>query len=243
MNNTTNNKQHHYYSTQSHSTSDTFIQNNTIPNTHNYRSSNFSSFINYSSSNNNYYHSKHFLNIFSWNCNKLSGDRLVEFRLFLSDNDADIVCLNELKLNEQECNADLRFDGYRTFSRPRAGDSASFGGGVCVLVREFIQVDDWAIDDEAEAISISIKLNNFCFKLLCYYNPPYYKNLSSRLLDSFLSDNIGRLILGDLNSKHTIFGCQSTNPDGRLLDEIISKHNLIFLNNDDPTFFQYSSDH
>ena len=134
-----------------------------------------------------------------WNCHKLSDDRLVEFRLFLSDNDADIVCLNELKLNEQECNKSLRFDGYRAFARPRAGDSASYGGGVCVLVREFIQVNDWSFDDEAEAISISISLNNLITRLVNEYDGQF---LSYAIFSSDRSDSIKTLLChvrGSLN--------------------------------------------
>ena len=65
----------------------------------------------------------------------------------------------ELKLNELECSDSLRFEGYRAFSHPRAGDSASYGGGVCVLVREFIQRDKWSFDDEVEATYSRLPLN------------------------------------------------------------------------------------
>ncbi|RNA34690.1 RNA-directed DNA polymerase from mobile element jockey-like, partial [Brachionus plicatilis] len=44
------------------------------------------------------------------------------------------------------------------------------------------------------------------------------------------------IIIGDLNAKNYNWSCNTTNQKGKILDKIISKHNLYVLNNSDPTF-------
>lgn len=49
----------------------------------------------------------------------------------------DIICLNEVKLNLEEANLRLNFDGYQMYIKPRP-QNPSFGGGVAVLVKDSI---------------------------------------------------------------------------------------------------------
>jgi len=150
------------------------------------------------------------------------------------------MCLNEIKLNEEECNFRLRFKGYHTYFRLREGESASFGGGVCVLIKENFCVEEITSDLNSEAISLSINIENFKLKLLSYYNP---RNISSSLIDTFMIDSKNSLIIGDLNAKNQVFGCKSSNVDGFTLEEIINRHNLIILNNEEPTYFQHGTNY
>lgn len=52
---------------------------------------------------------KNNLNLIHWNCFKLTYDRCNELKLFLGKYKPDIVSLNEIKLNEYECNYSLNF--------------------------------------------------------------------------------------------------------------------------------------
>ncbi len=108
------------------------------------------------------------LKICSWNSFCLTDERRLALSLFLVDSGVDVMCLNELKLSEEECNFHLRFSGYRTFLKLRDGDRARSGGGVCVLVKESLEAEsyDSEVGHGVEAISLSISCGNYKFKLL-----------------------------------------------------------------------------
>ena len=61
----------------------------------------------------------HSLKIIQWNCFKLTQTRLVEFKIFLNSFQPDLVSIQEIKMNQEEENLFLRFDGYLTYYRPR----------------------------------------------------------------------------------------------------------------------------
>ena len=58
------------------------------------------------------------LNIMHWNCHNMTDFRSNALQIFINDlkstcKSLDIICLNEVKLNLEEANLRLNFDGYQ----------------------------------------------------------------------------------------------------------------------------------
>ena len=63
--------------------------------------------------------------------------RLFEFKLFLTEIQPDIVSIQWVKMNREQANLFLKFDGFITHYKPRE-NKAEFGGGNAIVVKNSI---------------------------------------------------------------------------------------------------------
>ena len=94
------------------------------------------------------------LKIVDWNCFKMTEARIFEFKLYLAEFEPDIVSLQEIKLDEEEeeGNLKLRFDCYSIYYSLRK-INPSCGGGVGFLIKNTIQyVEIKGLNNELEII-------------------------------------------------------------------------------------------
>ncbi|RNA02056.1 RNA-directed DNA polymerase from mobile element jockey-like [Brachionus plicatilis] len=158
----------------------------------------------------------------------------------------DIVLLNEIKVNEEECNYYLRFEGYSVVSKVRN----SFGGGVAILIKDNIQFNqDFSYEKfNKELVCKNIKLNNKNISIFTLYNPPYSSKNKNYLCLDLVAEICNRcqffIIGGDLNSKSRVLGCYSKeNKNGEILELILEDMNICLLNDRSPTFFRSNSNY
>ncbi len=93
---------------------------------------------------NNFACSRKNLKVTSWNCNSYRAHQ-TEIGSFLEKNRPDILCLQEINLNDQEANFLLDFKGYDTYYKCRHTRS---GGGVALVVSKSLSYSD--LDQEVE---------------------------------------------------------------------------------------------
>ena len=144
-------------------------------------------------------HTTQTVTIAHWNCHKLTTARNIDLRCFIYEHKPDIICLNELKLNEQECNDRLQYDGYISLFRCR-DPIKSHGGGVAIIIRRGIAFSE--VDMHTGNLElISIRINFSCgpLTIIAHYNPPS-SLLSAHLLNGLLSSIGDFLLVGDLNA-------------------------------------------
>jgi hypothetical protein len=91
-------------------------------------------------------------------------------------------------------------------------------GGVAILVRnQIIQQQMPTLNLLClEAVAVLIRLNNRSVTLVSAYQPPS-RHMHISDYEQLLSLNSSIIIAGDLNSKHTNWGCRVINPNGRKL--------------------------
>ena len=176
------------------------------------------------------------LNIIHWNCFKMTPNRSAELDSFIKQNKPDIISLNEVKLEEYSANYYLNFENYKTIYKPRQKGS-NFGGGVALLIKdqiEFMETNFFS-SLKLELVEIKIKIEKKDCIIISYYNPPDQE--PSMALFSALSRGPQEyLICGDLNSKSESFGCQSSNKNGKILENIIINNNCLIINEKAITF-------
>ena len=135
----------------------------------------------------------------------------MELKLYIKENEFDIVSLNETFLNKK---LTFKIAGYDTIRNDR---STGQKGGVAFLVKHGLVINkeyrnsDFSIITENEALAINLDLsNNQNVTLATIYYPNGNPNLSFFQAISNLSDNV--MSVGDFNSKLESFGCAKKTP-------------------------------
>ena len=166
-------------------------------------------------------------NILFWNCQGIRPKRK-ELELYLTENNFDIVDLNETFLTK---NVDFKIQGYDTIKHDRSTGNRS---GVTFLVKHGLIMNkenrniDFNIITGNEALVIDADLcNNQNLILATIYCPN--GNPHFRLFETInnISDNV--TFVGDFNSKLKAVGCAKKNSSGPMLKNIQSHPNLTYL--------------
>ena len=112
-------------------------------------------------------------------------------------------------------------------------DKAS--GGVAVIVNNCVPHHSVNLDTTLQAVAVSISLN-MTITLCSVYLPPSspidirkVENLINQLQKPFI-------LMGDFNSHHALWGCMNTNEKGRIIEDFITEHDLVLLNDKSSTY-------
>ena len=139
----------------------------------------------------------------------LSG--MLELRDYLIEKKPDVVCVTETKLRE-EVQISFKDQGYNVWRRDRKGKA---GGGVLIIVRDNIYIEEIEYgDNAAEIASITIRTNGReRRKIIVTYIPPKtntwglaeHQEMQREVLTSLgnmLRKDKKILLLGDFNCKN-----------------------------------------
>ena len=156
----------------------------------------------------------HSIKIIQWNCFKMTQTRLAEFKIFLNSFKPDLVSIQEIKMNQEEGNIFLRFDGYVTYFRPRL-KNPEFGGGTALLVLDSICHEViGGFDNNIDHVGVRIETNELCFNLVSLYAPS--NSLKIELFERYSELGPELFLMGDLNTKTRSLGCRTLDSNGRL---------------------------
>ncbi|KAL4143777.1 hypothetical protein QTP88_006063 [Uroleucon formosanum] len=111
-------------------------------------------------------------------------------------------------------------------------------GGVAILVR--VRIKQQVIPNlnllSLEAVAVLIKLNNRYVTIVSAYQPPS-RQMQMSDYDKVMNLDNSIIMAGDLNAKHTNWGCRVINPNGtKLLSFIANTPYTIYAPNE-PTYF------
>lgn len=151
-------------------------------------------------------------------------------------NKVDIICVQESGLTK-ECS--FNFKGYAVIRKDKGETKRT--GGICILIKNDIKfsINNWYDNLAVEALSIHINTNIGPLDVINYYQN-CNTDLENKVFEIASSNSSKFLIAGDINASNTTFGSSYTNKRGEQLLELLSKDNLILLNDDTPTFYHRS---
>lgn len=169
------------------------------------------------------------------NCRGLRG-KILYLANFIAE--FDIVCIQETIM---DCRSSFGVPGYACLRRDVASQSQR---GICILIRreiEFRMIDlSHITHDSIEIQGICVRFNNNYLNIVnLYRHSGSYTPVEvfRNIFESFgRDDNV--LILGDFNSHHVAWGCETTDRVGRALISVIDDLNLVVLNDRFPTLVQ-----
>ena len=170
------------------------------------------------------------LKVLQWNCNGLIA-HLNEFKHHLSQNLYDVICLQETFLKP---NKNFSLTGFSVVRRDRT-DSQK--GGLITLIRDSLKYTEISSPDNIECIIVNIKTDNSHITVSNVYISPDHDVDTDQLSKIFNSKTV---IVGDLNSKNTLWGSPITDQRGRIIEKLLDDYNFVTLNNGQPTYTHYN---
>ncbi|KAL4143757.1 hypothetical protein QTP88_006044 [Uroleucon formosanum] len=171
--------------------------------------------------------------LLNWNANGLKNKRNT-LLAFLTHHNIDIACITETHLSSLD---KIKFPGYILHRTDRVTQSRAMGG-VAILVRA--RIKQQVIPNlnllSLEAVAVLIKLNNRYVTIVSAYQPPS-RQMQMSDYDKVMNLDNSIIMAGDLNAKHTNWGCRVINPNGtKLLSFIANTPYTIYAPNE-PTYF------
>ena len=173
--------------------------------------------------------------IVQWNCRGVGANR-EELQLLLEKYNPAVVCLQETFIKK---NNEINIKNYQTYNHIYKGGLRA-SGGVSILVRKDVPQGQVNIDSDLQVVAVKVTLHKAIVICSMYIPPhdPVDEVKFNKLMEQIPGPHI---LLGDLNSHSTVWGCLQTNKKGKDLEKIINNNNLCVLNNKTPTYLNPSS--
>lgn len=179
------------------------------------------------------------LTVANWNANGIKTKRstLIDF---LTRHHVDVACITETHLIPNET---FKIPGYLVHRQDREGLIAA--GGVSIIIKKQITHHEKQKMElrslEAIAVDITLQVNKRITIVAAYKQPN--NRLHEQDIIQMFNDNQPTLVIGDLNSKNTIWGCRVNNPDGVKLNNLSATHAFQISAPTDYTYYPYRVDH
>lgn len=181
----------------------------------------------------------HKLTILNWNANGIKSQRAL-FISFLARHSVDIACITETHLSEGET---FKISGYQIYRTDRITGAA--WGGVAIMIKQQLQhstpIDIPTINLETITVNISTSNTNPILITAAYKQPN--KPLKDADIQNLFNSTSPTLVIGDLNSKSTYWGCRTNNPSGTKLNNYTVIHQLQIYAPSEYTYYPYRRDH
>ena len=167
--------------------------------------------------------------ILQWNCRSVKAN-YEELNLLINEKKPVAVCLQETFLKDSDkCTLKYHSCYYKICS-----DNDKASGGVAVIVNNNVPHHAVKLDSILQAVAVSISLNK-TFTLCSVYLPPS-SPIDIKKFDHLINQLPKPIVMGDFNSHHTLWGCTNTNYKGRIIEDFITKHDLVLLNDKSSTY-------
>lgn len=163
--------------------------------------------------------------------------KVPEIQDYIATNNIDICSINETWLRSGD---KIKIPGFQILRRDRPCEPGQKvnGGGVAIIIRDSIAIQEIQHTGPEEALTIRIlkaASNNEDIDVTSYYNPPD-KSANAEFIKDRLAANHPAIVIGDLNGHHPIWDSMQSNSSGRNIAEAIVDSDLLLLNNLEPTY-------
>ena len=179
--------------------------------------------------------------LIQWNIRGFASNR-EQVRILFKENDISAMCLQETKLGDQTPNIGYNFAFYR--SPPLIGARAK--GGTGIIVRRSINHKVIQLNTVLQACAVQVFTTKWITLCSLYLDP----TLENRLLDDSgnsrqlelndlqsLVDQLPHpfILMGDFNAKNTLWGEQTCDRWGHLVEELLDNNDVTLMNDGSPT--------
>lgn len=172
------------------------------------------------------------LRLLLWNINGIQN-KTQELSQYLTDYNIHIALISETHL---KANKDLKFPNYSTYRKYRD----TIGGGVAIIIQKSLphyQLPNTTNDTRLEQTGVKILLpNNKNINIHSIYSPPSAK-LDENELEVIFNTNCPVIAAGDYNSKNITWNCNTTNENGRRLEQYATNRKLEIIAPKEPTHY------
>ena len=169
-----------------------------------------------------------------WNCHGLRSKE-DELSQMINNYNPCVIAIQETK-----------FGNNTNFNLPHYTCHCSYGhfnvtphGGVALFIHESMPFQTIDLNCALQAVAAVVQLDVPITKCSLYASRNH--NLTQESLSEVLDQlPAPMVILGDFNSYNTLWGCRTTDLRGRIVEDVVSRHQLIILNTESNSdFLQY----
>ena len=173
-------------------------------------------------------HSSNF-NILQWNLNGFYK-KLNELELIIQKQSPNIICIQESNFND---NLIGKIPKFNTYYKNRTNALRS-SGGVATFVSDNFYSTQLNLITNLEAIAITIHGKEII--TICNIYLPNQLNFNENDINKIIKQlPTPYIITGDFNSHNVIWGSISTDPRGKIIENILNNDNITLLNTGDNT--------
>ena len=167
-----------------------------------------------------------------WNCRGLRSN-FAEFKVLLSDTNPEAFCLQETFISNEN---QVKIRGYQLIhSLAITNGEGRSSGGICIGLKNGIIHRQINLSTNLNAVAVSVTSHK-TITLCCVYLPPSH-NINPADLDNLINQlPTPFLILGDFNAHNTLWGGQTNDRRGTIIENLILRHNLCLYNDKTPTY-------
>lgn len=171
------------------------------------------------------------MKIISWNLNSLKS-KLPELQIIVTQNNPDIILLQETRLKPQE---NYLFKNF-ILHRKDIHDSPIARGGVLVAVKNNIYSEPVHLQTNLQAAAVTIRnpvRMTFC-SIYLHQTDDISEDTLTHLIQQLPTPYI---ISGDFNAHNTLWRSQTTNIRGQNIEKFLHKTDVVLLNTGKNTHF------
>jgi len=140
--------------------------------------------------------------------------------------------LQETFLNENKI---ITFKGYSSFHTCASEINGIAHGGSTILINSSLPHGQLNLQTSLQAVAIRVTCRK-TITVCSIYLPPSMVFDTNDFYDFLQQLPPPILITGDFNSQSTLWGCTKLDRRGKMVEDILTKHNLCILNNTSPTY-------
>lgn len=169
------------------------------------------------------------MDMIQWNINGIKS-HYEELQLLLTEHQPIIFAIQEshLKIDQQ-----INIKNYDIHRKDRP-DIQHASGGVATLVRKDTHSENVPLNTIFEAVAVNIYIPHK-ITICNIYIPPNF-NFSSEDIEDLINQlHTSYMLLGDFNAHNTIWGCETTNRKGNIIENLLDLNNVALLNDGHPT--------
>ena len=175
--------------------------------------------------------------IINWNANGLRS-KLAELIYFAQRRNSHIITISETRLSSKN---NVYIPGYVIFR----ADGISPQRGVLLAIKTDLEPEQVSLPNNLghlECIAAKINSPQGRIMITCVYNSPArVRPLEVNSLRTIFNQEARVIISGDLNARHTLWGCKSSNDNGRNLLTYCMQHGIEIVYPDEPTRYPTTS--
>lgn len=170
------------------------------------------------------------LKLVYWNARGILNKKY-ELQQFLAEEDVDIMIIGETWLNN---NHEFRIPNYKMYRNDR--QLRPHGGTAILLKRNIPHASQPKRNSNIEHTILVINPSDNPITIISTYSSPNV-TITNADLESLFHLNRKTILLGDLNAKHRIWGCHTTNASGRALFDFFEQNDVQLHIPSNPTHY------
>lgn len=172
-------------------------------------------------------------NILQWNVRSIKSNSFLQH--LLSTQKINCAILWESWLKPAEI---ITINGFNTVRSDRNDGYR----GTCLLLKygiNYTNVDCNHLSNDITQISaVKVKINNKNITIISVYSSPNHKITSIQWYNILSNFQNPIIIAGDFNAHHALWGCETTDTEGKEIVELLTDYNFTIMNNGTPKLFQ-----